>query len=96
MKKKLFNIADKKTSFLGSKEFVLSTDLASDGSKNNIAVMLKQVTELVGLKNHYGHHVRRPISLDEADAATSLKDYCALSNNKTFARVRARKKGLAR
>jgi hypothetical protein len=96
MKKKLFNIADKKTSFLGSKEFVLSTDLASDGSRNNIAVMLKQVTELVGLNNHNGHHAGRPISLDEADAATSLKDYCALSSNKTSARVRARKKGSAR
>ena len=50
MQKKLLTIVHKKGGSLGSKDFVLSTDLVSDGNKNSVAVMLQQVTELFGLQ----------------------------------------------
>jgi hypothetical protein len=81
MKKKLLHIAAKKLSFLDFEDVVLLTDLASDGSRNSIAVTLQQVMELGGIQNYNNHHTARPVSLGEADAAVPLKDYCALSNN---------------
>ena len=62
MKKKLINIAAKKVSFLGSEDIVLPTDLASDGSRNNIVVMLQQVDGAWGVFREFAplRHYQTP------------------------------------